>query len=147
MRRGTSCGPFGRPAAAAASILLTAACGHFTPGSTISKSVAPSPAIPWTPPAEGRSPQQPVAKLEIPEEYTKPGTQLSLAQLVDVALRNNPRTREAWHFARAAAAEVGVQRSEFYPVVELDGTITRRRRPRSEVSSLSCRRRTGRRRP
>ncbi len=127
MRRGTACGALARPAAAAASVLLTAACGHFTPGSTISKSVAPSPAIPWTPPAEGRSPQQAPTKLEIPEEYTKPGTQLSLAQLVDVALRNNPRTREAWHFARAAAAEVGVQRSEFYPVVELDGTITRQK--------------------
>ncbi len=113
--------------ATAAGALFAAACGHFTPGNTISKSVAPSPEIPWTPPPEGRTPQEAPQKLEIPEAYTKPGTTLSLAQLVDVALRNNPLTRQAWHFARAAAAEVGVQRAEFYPVVELDGSITRQK--------------------
>ena len=69
-----------------------------------------------------------------PGGVQKPGTTLSLAQLVDVGLRNNPRTREAWYFARAAAAEVGVKRAEYFPVVEIDGTITRektsrRRRP------------------
>jgi len=118
----------GLGAAAGAAVLLFApGCGHFTPATTISKSVAPAPAIPWTPPAEGRSPQAVATKLEIPEEYTKPGTTLSLAQLVDVALRNNPRTRQAWHFARAAAAEVGVQRADFFPVVNLDGSITRQR--------------------
>ncbi|MGH9366606.1 MAG: TolC family protein, partial [Thermoanaerobaculia bacterium] len=116
-----------RAAAPAACALFAAACGHFAPDRAISRSVAPAPAIPWTPPPEGRPPQGPSQKLEIPEEYTKPGTTLSLAQLVDVALRNNPRTREAWHFARAAAAEVGVQRAEFFPVVELDGSITRQK--------------------
>ena len=53
---------------------------------------------------------------QMPEEYTKPGTTLSLGQLVDVALRNNPTTREAWFVARAAAAEVGSRRSLYFPV-------------------------------
>ena len=66
-------------------------------------------------------------KLEIPAEYRAPGTTLSLAQLVDLALRNNPRTREAWHFARAAAAEVGSKRAEYFPTVDLNGTITRQK--------------------
>ena len=83
-------------AAPAACALLAAACGHFTPGKTIDKSVASAPAVPWSPPPEGQPPVQPAPKLEIPEEYTKPGTTLSLAQLVDVGLRNNPRTRQAW---------------------------------------------------
>lgn len=112
---------------ALASAVLAAGCSHLTPDKSISSSVAPSPAIPWTPPPEARAPQTPESekKVDIPEEYTRPGTTLSLVQLVDVGLRNNPRTREAWHFARAAAAEVGVKRAEFFPVVEIDGTVTR----------------------
>jgi TolC family type I secretion outer membrane protein len=112
---------------AIASALLAGGCSHFTPDRSISNSVAPAPGIPWTPPPEGRAPQAPESekKVDIPEQYTKPGTTLSLAQLVDVGLRNNPRTREAWYFARAAAAQVGVKRAEYFPVVEIDGTITR----------------------
>lgn len=113
----------------AAAAVLAAGCAHLSPESSILKSVAPAPAVPWTPPPQGRAPQTPVAqkKVEIPEEYTRPGATLSLAQLVDVALRNNPATREAWHFARAAAAEVGIKRAEFFPAVELDGSITRQK--------------------
>ncbi len=120
---------FGGPAAfAVAGGLLAAGCAHVVPERAISASVAPAPAIPWTPPAKGRAAEAPPAKqLEIPEEYLKPGTTLSLAQLVDVALRNNPVTREAWYFARAAAAEVGIQRAGFFPVIELDGSITRQK--------------------
>jgi len=112
---------------ALASAVLAAGCSHFTPDKSISNSVSPSPGIPWTPPPEGKSPQAPESekKVDIPEEYTRPGTTLSLAQLVDVGLRNNPRTREAWYFARAAAAQVGVKRAEYFPVVEIDGSITR----------------------
>ena len=49
------------------------------------------------------------------------------------ALNNNPATREAWYFARAAAAEVGSKRSLYFPYVEVDGfdpaaeTVGRRR--------------------
>ena len=64
---------------------------------------------------------------QIPEEYTKPGTTLSLGQLVDVALKNNPATREAWYFARAAAAEVGSKRSLYFPYVEVDGFLERQK--------------------
>ena len=113
----------------AAATLLTAGCSHFSPETSISNSVAPAAGVPWAPPPEARAPETPAAekKVEIPEEYTRPGTTLSLAQLVDVALRNNPVTREAWHFARAAAAEVGIKRAEFFPIVELDGSITRQK--------------------
>jgi TolC family type I secretion outer membrane protein len=114
--------------AAAAGGLLAAGCAHVVPEKAVSAAVAPAPAIPWTPPPDGRVAEPPPAKkLEIPAEYLKPGTTLSLAQLVDVALRNNPRTHEAWYFARAAAAEVGIQRAGFFPVIELDGSITRQK--------------------
>jgi outer membrane protein len=48
-------------------------------------------------------------------------------QLVDVALRTNPSTREAWSYARAAAAEVGAKRSLYFPVIEVDGQIQRQK--------------------
>ena len=44
---------------------------------------------------------------------------LELAQLIQVALENNPATRESWEEARAAAARVGESMEPFYPAVNL----------------------------
>ena len=41
----------------------------------------------------------------------------SLAELIDLAERNNPRTRIAWEHARQRADELGVARSSYYPVL------------------------------
>jgi outer membrane protein len=91
-------------------------------------SVSPAPDVPWSPPAAGRMPEPEAAPPpQVPEEYLKPGTTLSLGQLVDVALRTNPSTREAWHSARAAAAEVGSKRSLYFPYIEVDGSILRQK--------------------
>src|SRR6266480_4655746 len=38
-----------------------------------------------------------------------------LAELIDVAQRNNPETRVAWERARQAAAAVGLSESAYYP--------------------------------
>jgi outer membrane protein len=38
-----------------------------------------------------------------------------LAGLIDVALRNNPRTRRAWEAARSAAAVYGASQAPYYP--------------------------------
>ncbi len=110
-----------------AGLLIAAGCKHFEPGRAIASDVSPQPAQPWSPPAAARMPETPAPKPDIPADYLKPGTTVALAELVDVALRNNPTTSEAWHFARAAAAEVGVKRAEYFPVVELDGSITRQK--------------------
>ena len=118
-----------RQIGAAVALVLAAGavgCAHVTPDRSIASSVSPAPAIPWVPAADAKSPQESYQKkLEIPQEYLVPGTTLTLPQLVDVALRNNPQTREAWHFARAAAAQVGSKRAEYFPVIELDGSVTR----------------------
>jgi outer membrane protein TolC len=39
----------------------------------------------------------------------------SLAELIDIAQRNNPETRVAWERARQAAAAVGLSESAYYP--------------------------------
>jgi outer membrane protein len=118
---------------AIAVVLLISASGcTLVPEKDVQRKASPAPHEPWTPPAAARMPEP--AKEpppQIPEEYMRPGTTLTLGQLVDVALRNNPITRESWHNARAAAAEVGSRRAGYFPFVEADGAIERSRSPGS----------------
>src|SRR5262249_2797161 len=44
-----------------------------------------------------------------------PRTVYGLAELIDIAERNNPETRVAWAGARQAAAAVGLSESAYYP--------------------------------
>ncbi len=55
-------------------------------------------------------PQGGVAPLDAAHTY-------SLAELIDLAERNNPRTRIAWERARQRADELGIARSSYYPVL------------------------------
>ena len=88
--------------------------------------VAPRPGTPWQPPAEARMPDSPPAPTpDIPPAYLTPGATISLEQIIDVALRNNPVTRTAWHQARAAAANLGAKRAAYFPDLELDANLTR----------------------
>ena len=50
---------------------------------------------------------------------------LSLSEVVERALCNNPQTREAWANARVQAAQVGVQQSAFRPSVSANAALTR----------------------
>jgi len=115
----------------AAAVLLGVGCSTITE-KTVREAVSPGPQQPWTPPsARAAMPPPPAEKTApvVPEEYLKPGTTLSLAQLVDVGLRANPQTREAWAFARAAAANVGAKRSLYFPTFEIDGFLEREKQP------------------
>lgn len=114
---------------ATAIVLLFCAGCTAIPEKTVRDAVSPAPQEPWTPPAKAAMPPAPADRLapQVPEEYLKPGATLSLVQLVDVALRSNPSTREAWSYARAAAAEVGAKRSLYFPVIEVDAQIQRQK--------------------
>ncbi|MFZ2301473.1 MAG: TolC family protein [Gallionella sp.] len=50
---------------------------------------------------------------------TMPGDALNLADVVNLALCNNPQTREAWANARVQAAQVGVSRASYLPSASL----------------------------
>jgi TolC family type I secretion outer membrane protein len=50
---------------------------------------------------------------------------LTLTEIVDIGLRNNPTTRLAWANAQAAAATYGSARGEWFPTVDGDVTATR----------------------
>ena len=74
---------------------------------------------------EGKPDSLPAEKLPgISDELRPSGHKLTLAQLVDVALRINPDTQEAWDRARSAAAQWGAVRGDYYPTIggDVSGT-------------------------
>jgi TolC family type I secretion outer membrane protein len=86
-----------------------------------------APAKPWTPPADVVPPPAPAAaKIDLPASYT-PGMTVSLPQVVDIALSNNPDTRVAWLQARAAEADLGSAKSEYLPQVDLNASVVHSR--------------------
>jgi outer membrane protein len=96
--------------------------------------IAPSPNAAWTPPTrEARSDtaHQPV----VPADLERRIQRLSLAEVVDLGLRNNPETRVSWANARAAAAAYGSERGAYYPTIDGDVTGTRIKTTASEGRS------------
>lgn len=50
-----------------------------------------------------------------------PAETMSLSRCIDVALSASPKTRGAWEGARAAAAQVGIADSEYFPDIGISG--------------------------
>ncbi len=48
---------------------------------------------------------------------------LHLAELIDIALKNNPQTEKAWASAKRAQAALGLARSGDYPSIDVEGSI------------------------
>ena len=65
------------------------------------------------------------------EQVLSRGTGLTVAEVVDVALRNNPVTRAAWADARAANAEYRSAKGAWLPSVTLSGSVKRSESGRS----------------
>lgn len=61
----------------------------------------------------------------LPPTFTT--SELSLAELLDIALQNNPMTKQTWAMARASAAQYGESLSSFYPNVEFSSFYFRQR--------------------
>lgn len=91
-------------------IAVSAAHG-IDPYSTEERFVSPAPHLKWEPSfalPEVKEPQ----RARVPES-----TPLSLPELTEMALRNNPKTRQAWFAARAAAAGVGIEQADDLPTI------------------------------
>ena len=52
---------------------------------------------------------------------------LSLAELIDIALKNNPQTQKVWANVKRAQANVGTARSNYYPHLNAQGSVTHAR--------------------
>ncbi|MBS0615690.1 MAG: TolC family protein [Verrucomicrobia bacterium] len=49
---------------------------------------------------------------------------LSLAQLIDIGLKNNPETTKSWSAVKRAQAQIGVAQSDYYPAIGVQGKLT-----------------------
>src|ERR1700751_769704 len=67
--------------------------------------------------AAGAIPQNLFPSLDAAHTY-------SLAELIDLAERTNPRTRVAWERARQRAEDLGIARSAYYPVLAGQGAFS-----------------------
>lgn len=101
-------------------LLALAGCVHNPPTTYGAPGVSPAPEVPWTAPpkaaAEAPPPSPPVV---LPPGILERASSLTLADLVDLGLRNSPQTAEAWAQARSAAAAMGSKRGEYYPTVNI----------------------------
>ena len=101
------------------------ACQKDLPELDPKKFVSPAPGKVYEVSKEEKPDSLPSEKLPGIPDYLQPsGHKLTLAQLVDVALRINPSTQEAWNRARSAAAQWGAARGDYYPTFsgEVSGT-------------------------
>jgi len=91
---------------------------------------SPDPAQPWEPPSAvaqsepwaspsslARSAPTATAVAGFAEVMPSSGELVSLASLIDFALRNNPATRLEWERARASHADVGIAESRYFPTL------------------------------
>lgn len=93
---------------------------------------APAPGTHW----ESPGPLPIVPPPSQPEQ--PPGTgPFSLPELTEFALRNNPRTRQAWFAARAAAAGVGIERAGALPVITASYGVARNRPVSATTGTVS----------
>ncbi len=91
---------------------------------------APAPNQRW-------KPEQPLPTVPAPKagEPLKSAAPLSLPELTEFALANNPRTRQAWLAARVAASAVGIAEGDDLPTIS-GGWSFLRQRPVSGTSGL-----------
>ncbi len=82
--------------------------------------VAPAPHLRW----ESSLPLPAVSAPATSGELTR-SQPLSLPELTEFALRNNPRTRQSWLAARASAAGVGIEKADQLPQISASYAVTR----------------------
>ena len=88
---------------------------------------APSPDRPWTPPParERAAEASPPPSAEVPADIAERIAALTLTDIVDLALRNNPATHLSWANARSAAAAFGSSKGAYYPTIDGSVGVTR----------------------
>lgn len=111
------------PAVFAAAFVASVPCAAsgFDP-LNVDALTSPAPNRPWAPDKSLPRVQAPAALPAALPELNRP---LSLAELTDLALRLNARTRQAWLQARAEAATLGIQRADDWP--QLSALVSDRR--------------------
>jgi outer membrane protein len=98
----------------------------WSPPPRVAPETSPSPQTPWTPPPGVTPPSAPPKQPpQIPPDLLAHAQDLTLAQILDVALRNSPITRESWWQARSAAANLGIQLAQLFPELDAQASFVR----------------------
>jgi outer membrane protein len=85
---------------------------------------APAPNVAWTPPPPPRDTLPVAGASGVPGDLAARANALTLGDVVDLALRNNPETRLSWANARAAAAAYGGAKGQYYPTIDGEFGVT-----------------------
>jgi outer membrane protein len=88
--------------------------------------------VPWTAPARAVKPEPAVTKasaIPVSADLISRIQQLTLVDVVDLALQNNPATRASWFQARAAADVLGSSRGRYFPTIDGNATASRTKSP------------------
>jgi len=107
--------------------LALAACAHAPPSISGEAPVAPAPGKAWKAP-HGTVPPEPASTSDLsglPPDLASRANQLTLADIVDVALLHNPQTTLSWSQARTAAFEYGSARGVYFPTIDATATAGR----------------------
>ncbi len=105
--------------------LAVTGCAPSPPGLWGGAANSATPATPWRPKNPATQPLAARTPASAVVQGGSPRSALTLADAVDIALRNNPATRLAWAQARDAAAQYGASRGEWFPTLDGRGTFTR----------------------
>ena len=97
-------------------VLLSVGCVG-TPSVGGVAGTAPAPNKEWAPPPPPRD-TLPSAPSALPTDLASRVNTLTLGDVVDLALRNNPETQISWANARAAAAAYGGSKGLYYPTID-----------------------------
>lgn len=96
-------------------LCMTHACVCFDPSAI--DETSPDPSTKWVPSC-------PVERPIYTNRVALPDRPLFPCDLIDVALRSNPLTRQSWYIARSAAFNVGVSESALYPNVTAQESLS-----------------------
>jgi outer membrane protein len=102
-----------------AALLVACAPGLPGPGGG-SRAVSPTSSEPWDPARLARDSVQATPTVVPSPDLAARRNALTLTDVVDLGLRNNPATRISWANARAAAARLGASRGDYLPTVNVD---------------------------
>lgn len=87
-------------------------------------SLAPSnPYSTWTPMKGNQLVSSQYCQVVLPTSFDQ--RDMNIAELIDIALQNNPSTKQTWAQARSAAAQYGQSLSLFYPSIAVNASYLR----------------------
>lgn len=109
------------------------AADSFHPAEHNGAGTSAAPERPWVPPADAIP--RPVARSVALPAGLEAGKPVTLVQVVDVALANNPTTRTAWLQARAAEAGLGSARAAYLPEIDVLASLTHGRGASRDAST------------